>query len=109
MTYIARNKIEPLCRHISSNFNRQLAIPTNWDIDQAIPYPRPLDKSSRPPQDFLDWIDLRVATNTSEGLFAAGERKRGTNRPVTVTREDLINLWRMNGGSNCRSFGIKGI
>ena len=52
---------------------------------------------------------MRLGSATTEGLFVSGERRRGTNRPVNVTREDLIELWRSNGGSICRIFGIEGI
>lgn len=109
MNDIQRNNIEPLCRTIARNFNVLHALPSDWDFDQVIPYPRPLDQSSKLPRDFLDWIDVHVSTSTRKGLFESNEAQRGTNRPVTVTRRDLINLWRLNGGSICRVFGIQGI
>ncbi len=103
-----RNKIEPLCHHIASNFNPNLALPSDWNFDKPIHYPSPLEKSQQPPKDFLDWIDVHISSPTKIGLFESNEAQRG-NRPVSVNRKNLIDLWRRNGGSICRVFGMHGI
>ena len=71
-------------------------------------YPRPLSRTHPVDLDYLQWIDKHLdSPSGAAGLFRQNEASRG-NRPVTVTRRQLIDLWRNNGGSIDRCFGIKG-
>lgn len=102
-----RDEIDSPCRDLANGFSITHALPSDWNHSKPLPFPSPLPNSANPPKDFLDWINIRLP-DRGEGLFAAAERKRGTNRPITVVKQDLIKLWRDNGGSVCRVFGIKG-
>ena len=82
---------------IAHNYQGHIALPSDWDIGQAIPHnPRNWSELEDPEyQDFLLWATDYVAFKT-------------TTQPITVELVDLIQLYRENGGSWCRAFGIKG-
>ena len=62
---------------------------------------------------FDAWLDVRldkiVDSQVVRGLWWNNENiNRKTGRPVTITREQAKELWKINGGSWCRYLGFKG-
>ena len=103
---IARHKVEPLCRELAISFDKRYALPSDWEPTLTTPASVPIPDSVAPPEEFLEWVHVHVGSNTRKGMFETNEARK---RPVTVSEDDLIKLWRDNGGSMCRVFGIKGI
>lgn len=105
---IARHKIELLCRELATSYDKRYAVPSDWNPTLPAHASVPLPDSVVPSKEFLDWVDIHVGSGTRKGLFETNEAGRG-KRSVTVSRDDLIKLWKDNGGSICRVFGIEGI
>jgi hypothetical protein len=69
----------------------------------SLPVNAPVD------EDYLIWLDVHLGTSLSVGLWFSNEAaKKTTDREITVSRDYMILLWRDNGGSYCRFFGVKG-
>ncbi|KAJ3060964.1 hypothetical protein HDU98_003103 [Podochytrium sp. JEL0797] len=62
--------------------------------------------------EFDAWLtahaDRMVDGKLVHGIWFHDEKKKATLRPVTITLEEVKAIWRANGGSWCRYFGVKG-
>ena len=88
-----------------------IRIPTTWTPDQDVPkVTNPIPDAAPVDPAFLLWLDTHVGKDGKGGQWRSSETNpnRTNHRPVTVTREQVIQLWRQNGGDWCRFFGIKG-
>ena len=88
-----------------------IRLPSNWIPSLPVPpVPNPIAEDVPVDHSFLKWLDVRLPRDGSEGLWVQHETAsyRRNHRPVTVTREQVIQLYRHNGGNWCRFFGIRG-
>jgi hypothetical protein len=101
-------QVQPLLRRIADNSDPNIRIPSKWTPGQHIPHlSLPLNTSVD--ADYLTWLDVHLGTSTSNGLWFSNEAaKKTTDREISITRNEMIQLWRDNGGSYCRLFGVKG-
>ena len=98
-----------LLRHLCDNFNAAIALPNDWSPQDGVPdSPNELPENHQISQGFIDYVDSHLGSETRVGLWASNEAAKKNPRPVTITREQLYKLWRKNGGSYDRFFGIKG-
>ena len=101
-------EVEILLREIAADSNPNICLPSNWLPGQPIP-PLPFHTNAAIDDDYLSWLDVHLGTPTSVGLWFSNENaKKATQRDITVTKEQMIQLWRDNGGSYCRLFGVLG-
>jgi hypothetical protein len=101
-------EVRPLLAQIARQTNENIRIPSDWTPGHPIP-PLTIPFNAPVDEDYLRWLDVHLGTATSVGLwFSNEEAKKTTNRDITVTRDYMIQLWRDNGGSYCRLFGVKG-
>ena len=95
---------DPLIR-LPSDWNPSLPVP---GVPDSIPNDSPVDPA------FLKWLDQHIGIpGKSRGLWFNNENyKEGKTLirdvTITVTRGEVIKLWRANGGNWCRWFGIRG-
>ena len=101
-------EVQPLLVEIAVNSNPNIRLPSDWSPGHSVP-PLSIPINAPVDQDYLNWLDIHLGTSTSEGLWFSNEAaKKTTDRNITVTRDQMIDLWRDNGGSYCRLFGAKG-
>jgi hypothetical protein len=102
------DEVRPLLVDISSNSDPDIRLPADWTPGHPVP-PLSLTNNAPVEEDYLTWLDVHLETSTSVGLWFTNEAgKKTTDREITVTRDYMIQLWRENGGSYCRLFGVKG-
>ncbi|KAJ3076499.1 hypothetical protein HK102_005410 [Quaeritorhiza haematococci] len=109
---------ELLEEDIIKHSNPSIALPTTWDPSTTpVPTsPSPLPASGPIDEDFKDyeeWIAIHLDHVGRDGRIVRGkwfnnEARKRNPRPVTVTADDLRELYRQNGGSVDRIFGVKG-
>ena len=101
-------EVVPILREIATISNPTMRLPSNWTPDRAIPT-LSLPVNALVDAQYLTWLDVHLGTSTSQGLWVTNEAaKKTTDRNITVTRDQMIQLWKDNGGSYCRLFGVKG-
>ena len=107
-------EIQALLSSVLPQSNASIRLPSSWTPEQAIPsLPNPLPNDSLLDPSFLSWLDAHIGTSTSVGCWFSAENYR-ENTPlyrdisITVTRAEVIKLYRENGGNFCRFFGLKG-
>ena len=104
--------VRQLLKEISRASDQTYCLPTNWLPEHGVPAVSiPLPENSAVDQDFLDWLDVHLGTETRVGKWYYNEaslRKITRDITITVTRDYLIQLWRRGGGSWCRFFGVRG-
>ncbi len=102
-------EVEPILQEIAQLSNPTIRLPSDWTPAIEVPFSSPLPLNTSVDADYLTWLDVHLGTSTSQGSWVSHEAaKKTTQREITVTREEMIDLWRMNGGSYCRLFGVKG-
>jgi hypothetical protein len=105
------SEIEALLSSVLPHSNASIRLPSAWTPEQSIPYvpdPIPTDEPLDP--SFISWVDLHLGSSTRVGQWLHHENNpnRRNHRPVTVTREQVIQMYRHNGGNWCRFFGLRG-
>lgn len=90
----------------------RIRLPTDWTPAMSIPdVPHPIDEGDIVDLAFLKWLDRHIGTPSSLGKWFSNENdKKNVNRDIaiTVTRAEVIQLYRQNGGNWDRFFGIRG-
>jgi hypothetical protein len=100
--------VRQLLVEIAANSDPDIRLPSDWTPGHPIP-PLTIPINAPVDEDYLSWLDVHLGTSTSVGKwFSNEEAKKTTNRDITVTRDYMIQLWKDNGGSYCRLFGVKG-
>ena len=88
-----------------------IRLPSIWTPAMSIPdVPHPIPSDAPVDPDFLKWLDVHLGQDGIGGKWRSNESnpKRANNRPVTVTRKQVIQLYRQNGGNWDRFFGVRG-
>jgi hypothetical protein len=101
-------EVRVLLVEIAAKSDPNIRLSSDWTPGHPIP---PLSVPINAPVDeeYLKWLDVHLGTSTRVGLWFSNEdAKKTTSRDITVDRDYMIQLWRDNGGSYCRLFGVKG-
>ena len=89
-----------------------IRLPSNWIPSLPVPpVPNPIAEDVPVDPTFLKWLDLHIGTTSRIGSWFYNEAaKKNINRDIaiTVTRAEVIKLYRKNGGNWCRFFGLRG-
>lgn len=98
---------------IAHNYNQDIAVPSTWSNKAqcpAFPYVVICDENDDDFQQFLFYAKMRLSKELggSQGGWCNAEQRLPNPRPVTVTLNELIELYWDNGGSYCCIFGVKG-
>ena len=105
-------EVSALLSSILPQSDPAIRLPSEWTPEQAIPpvtYPIP-DTAALDPT-FIKWLDEHIGTEKSVGSWFTNENSlKNIKRDIsiTVTRAEVIQLYRQNGGNFCRFFGVKG-
>lgn len=90
----------------------RIRLPTDWTPAMSIPdVPHPIAEDDIVDPAFLKWLDAHIGTSTNVGNWFRDETdKKNINRDITitVTRNEVIKLYRDNGGNYCRFMGVRG-
>jgi hypothetical protein len=108
------SEIQALLSSTLPQSNPLIRLPSEWTPDLPIPaVPNPIAEDVPVDPAFLKWLDGHIGNSTSRGIWFAAENYR-KNTPlyrditITVTRNEVIKLYRDNGGNYCRFMGVKG-
>ncbi|KAJ3125261.1 hypothetical protein HK100_010898 [Physocladia obscura] len=108
-----REYIESMLIEIVTTSESLIRIPANWNPTLLIPTV-PDEFYDFSDEDELDtWLDVHLCKVGADwqivhGLWWHNEQAKSHPRPITISREQVKDVWRANGGSWCRYFGVKG-
>ncbi|KAJ3234783.1 hypothetical protein HDU78_005629 [Chytriomyces hyalinus] len=112
----SRESIESMLVEIAETHEPSVLLPATWDpaTDPVPPVPAQFHNFDDEAE-LADWIDVHLGHLARDGsgrfikgMWYSNEAAKKVPRPVNITREQIKQLWRINGGSLCRYFGIRG-